>query len=157
MCLILCDICDVNITSDMFNNVEHVCKREDIEKNVKKLTETMNFYHGKLINAEELLNCYISKKMEIREDERVFLDKMMKILSPGLASFSSETSESFLVKWIATHSVLCEAFQLFYKDGRPILEKLKDLEDSIANARQVLKYKTSKDVMTSEELCLKSI
>lgn len=152
MCLIVCDICDVNITSDAFNNVEHVCKREDIEKNVKKLTETMHFYESKLFTAEELLDYYISEKKEIKTDEKEFLDKMLKILSPGFAVSSLETSESFLVKWLATHGVLCEAFQLFYKDGRPILEKLKTLEDSIANARQILKYTTSKDVMTSEEL-----
>lgn len=155
MCLILCDICDANITGEVFNKIEHVCKREDIEKNVKKLTETMNFYQSKLNTVEELLHYYISEKVEIRQDEKEFLDKMMMAVSPNLVSYSSETSESFLVKWLATHRVLCEAFQLFYKDGRPILEKLKDLEDSIANARQVLKYTTSKDVMTSEELCLK--
>ena len=66
---------------------------------------------------------------------------------------SAESAECFLSRWLVTHRILIEAYDLFReRDSSTILQRLEELEKACRDSQDIMGYNDSKLTLTSKDL-----
>ncbi len=137
----------------------HVCKPEVIEAYVHRLKEEANTATRRLEDVRDAVFRLLEPMPQIEKLEEVtvsteFLRKLWQ--SAQCQWHEAKTPESFLVRWIALHRILCEAFDLFrskkYGKVETLAQKLTALKEACNHAQDVLGYKDSNLDLTPEDL-----
>lgn len=156
-----CDICNQGIG---FRDDEHICNSEDIEKYIKSMDEKTRKTQGQLDNIRDSILMLIQSLPSLENEKTVVDTKWIRSIwdAAQCRDYDARTPETFLVKWLVTHRVLCEAFSLFRTEetGRkkmPVLERLEFLRRSVDEARTILGYEDESPFDVTPEDILKGI
>lgn len=158
MGLFLCDICNEQLSLE-----DHICKQEDIRKRIQYLeieAGTARHHLNLVQDAVFLILKSIGDESSLDLDLVAVETKLIRDLWKAAKCewHDHKTEKSFLVMWMATHRVLCEAFSIFRKKSQGqikplnLLEKLTNLNKSCEEAKVTLGYESSKFDMTPEDL-----
>lgn len=138
----ICDICDKGMGFDG----DHVCDPENIKKFVDDCQKRAREAENKLDNIRNSILMLLQSLPSFGDGEvSVDTDWIRKIWNAAeCRDYDAKTPESFLVQWLATHGVLCEAFSLFRteeigrRDNTSTLEKLQALRKACDEAKEIL-------------------
>ena len=154
MGLFLCDLCDQQLGFDG----NHFCATANIRKKNERLEKDKRTAERRL---DEMQNAVLMllKELPSLAVERINVDaKWLRRLWDATQGRWDEakTADEFLSHWLATHRVLCEAYDVFRteKYGHPqtLLQKLTDLRIVCDSSKKVLGYEASDFDMTPEDL-----
>ena len=155
MGLFLCHICNEQLG---FEN-PHKCDPETIRKYVGSLQDAARLAERRLDDMQNAVFMLIHELPSLEGEEITVKTKWLTRLWEATKCrwYEAETKEQFLVCWMATHRILCEAFDLFRdeKHGKKetLLQKLVALKEACTNAQEFLGYKDSKLHLSPEDIC----
>jgi hypothetical protein len=139
--LFLCDICDEQLSLEV-----HVCEPDKIRARIQKLqdaTRIAEFRWDKVRNAVYM----ILQSLPLLGDEKVVIEAewLRRLWDAADCRWYENTSaDNFLVRWIAVHRILSEAFDVFRsKKNETLLVKLQALKKVCDEAKEVLGYQNS--------------
>lgn len=156
MGLFICDLCNKHL--DITAGGSHVCNQEDIRKHVEQLELAARTAER---NLDEMQNAVlmILKELPSLEGEKVQVNaEWLRRLWGATKNqwYDAKTADDFLVQWMVTHRILCEAYDVFrskkYGHSQTLLQKLTDLREACDNSKAVLGYKDSHFDMSPEDL-----
>lgn len=155
MGLLICDSCN----RQMDWGGEHVCKPNDIRYHVAELENRARVAEDNVSDMRNDMYWVLKDLPSLEGDKLEVSGKLIRQLWDAVGGqwYEHKTADSFLSMWLATHRILCEAFDLFRtkkKGGTTgtVLERLKELRRACDEARIVLGYLDSKFDVTPEEL-----
>jgi hypothetical protein len=155
--ILICRTCDVDITGDG----NHVCSQKAVLALVERLREETRTAEQRL---SDIRNAVFRALEELpgREGELVAVpfDRLRQLWDAAQCRwYEATTADDFLARWLATHRILCEAFDVFrsVKCGKreTLLEKLLALRAACDAARATLGYENSGFDLTPEDLAAK--
>lgn len=152
MCLILCKVCDEELTHT------HVCNPEKIIAYVDRLRREARTAESKLSEIQNAVMKVLQPIPHLENEEvTVKTEWLRKLWNAANCQWDEvKTADSFLVHWMATHRILCEAFDVFrskkYGKSQTLLEKLRDLREACDKAKETLGYQESNLDMSPEDL-----
>ena len=150
MGLFLCPMCDEQLMSS-----PHVCNPTVIINRIHKLENEVRLAESKLNNVKNSVFMLLQSLPSLEGDsvsvETEWLRKMWH--AAECQWHENKSPDKFLVRWIALHRILCEAFDLFRSNKKETtLEKLRFLKEACDSAKKVLNYEDSKLYLTPEDL-----
>lgn len=154
-----CDICDEYID---YSGDKHVCNKSDILERFRFLEERATKAERRLERINDTALKLFSTLPELDLDmvcvDVVWLKKLWEALECNW-DYQGNTLDLFHIQWMATHRVLCEAFDVFrsfHNHGinktPSLLEKLKVLHEFCIKAAKTCNYDDESLDMTPEEL-----
>lgn len=153
--LIICDLCDKDITS----TPRHVCDRADIRAYVTRLVDDNRAAERDLDDIRNGVYKLLQSLPNISGTEEVVVrtDWLRRLWSAAACQWhEAKTADSFLVSWLATHRILSRAFDLFRSENRrqkvTMRDKLQSLKDACVQAQKVLGYEDSKLDLGSDDV-----
>lgn len=159
MGLFLCPMCNEHLTLDP----PHVCEREKIIAYVERLEHEARLAEHRLSEIQNAVMKVLQPLSSLDGEEVTVKTEWLRKLwdAANCRWHEAKIADSFLVHWMATHRILCEAFDLFrskkYGKSQTLLEKLKDLRDACDKAKETLGYRDSNLDMTPEDLAERNI
>jgi len=156
----ICDICDKALG---WTPHEHVCDPEKIREHVHELRTRAAVAENRLNSVQDAIFKLLEPLPSLNDETVTVKSEWLRKLweSAQCQWHEAKTADSFLVRWMALHRILCEAFDLFrskkYGKTQTLLEKLKDLREACDKAKETLGYQDSKLDMTPEDLAVKEI
>lgn len=165
MGLFLCDMCNKDLMCgyrEDGNHEKHVCKEEDILSHINRLKDTAWKAENNLDSIRNAVLMTIHELPSLENEEVTIKTKWIKKVWDAADCKWYEHNvreggpEYFLLRWIATHRLLCEAYDLFRssKYGRveSLLTKLTNLKEAVDNSKEALGYQDIKLDMSPEDL-----
>ncbi len=162
MGLFLCDLCDKPLEwqTDEKMWLPHVCLRESIRLKINNLEERCRKAENRLIDIQESVFRILTEIGFPVDDNcsNLISNELLGRLwrAADCKWHNADTASDFHSEWMATHRVLCEAFDVFrskkYGNRETLLEKLTRLKESCDVAKKVLGYENSELDMTPEQL-----
>jgi hypothetical protein len=146
--LIVCELCDKEITGETFHGIEHKCQEEDIREHIQYLKkQARNFESLNYAIRDNIFHLLKDIKQEQIKDNQITIswDYLEKIWDAAKCRFhDANTAKSFLSDWLVTHMILCEAADLFDSkyNHESVKFKLEKLRKAIVEAETRL-YPTS--------------
>ena len=157
MGLLLCDVCLSRL--ELGSTSQHVCDSEKAKKNVKQLEGRASNAENKLEDIRNAVYMLLHQLPSLNAEQVNVSGEWLRNLWKAADCRWSEakSADSFLVQWVATHRILCEAFRLFRSKnhGRveTTLSKLQSLRQVCDRAKEVLGYQdSSKFDLTPEDV-----
>lgn len=153
MGLFLCDLCNAHLTLD-----PHECDKEKILRNIQQLEERARIAERNLDDVQNAVFKLLEPLGSLDGEEVTVKTEWLQWLWDAARCkwHKADTAKSFLCHWMATHRILCEAFDLFRskKHGHveTKLNKLKHLREACDKAKEVLGYQDSNLDLTPEDL-----
>lgn len=142
MGVLICDKCNEYLPLSP-ESLDHVCDPEKIKEYVRYLKEEAENNRRKL---DDIRNAVFNVLQELPtlEGEKAIVktDWLRQLWDAAQCQWHEEkTADSFLVRWLVTHRILCEAFDLFEsKEKGTFLDKLADLKQACLQAEETLNY-----------------
>lgn len=151
MGLFLCNVCDKEVNT----KGEHICSKEDIIQHIdfwKNLAYKNQIYLDKIQNAVyNIFQSLPSLDASAVLVETNWLRQLYK--AADCQWYKEKSADNFLVRWLVTHSVLCEAFDLFRsKKKETKLEKLQNLRKACKEVADTLDYNDANLDILPEQL-----
>lgn len=157
--LILCDVCNKDITGSGFNGAaKHVCSRDDIIAYVNQLTNHANDAERKLNQVRSAVLKILTSIPNIEKPTHTFPADLITELweAAVLRDRDIETAAEYHNQWMSLHRILCEAFDLFrpLKHGRAetLLARLEALKKVCLHAQAIHGYTDSKLTLTPQDI-----
>lgn len=156
MGLFLCPCCDQNMFGENVIDgkyVPHVCKQEDIEKHVVSLRNEISSLESKIFDISDKLELFVHNlpSLDGKIDGKIIQELWELCVTHGYPS--AESAECFLSRWLVTHRILIEAYDLFReRDSSTILQRLEELEKACRDSQDIMGYNDSKLTLTSKDL-----
>lgn len=151
----ICQMCNEHIN---FDDV-HVCNPDKIKAYVSKLEEDVRDARNKLESMQNAVFMLVQELPSLGTGAVCVDTKWVRQLwlATNCHWYKVETVDDFHVQWLATHRVLCEAFDVFRAErlehSRTLLQKLTDLKEACAKAAELM-YPDSGLIITPEELVM---
>lgn len=156
MGLMLCRVCYKQLP--LPSEGEHVCDPEVIIARYEAMHKQATDAKRKCAEMEDAVQVIVSTLPSLEGDEVTIKTAVLQQLWDAVDAqwFNAKTMGRFHQQWLATHLVLCEAYDVFRgkRFGKPItlLEGLKALYDACLDSQKVLGYTDSGFVLTPEQL-----
>ena len=141
--LIVCDICD-----EVVSELPHVCDKEKIKAYIKSLQDRANKAERNLEDVQNAVFMILKDLPELQgESISVKTEWLRNLWSTAKCQwYEQKSADDFLVCWLATHRILCEAFDLFRSKNIDKEKKLRDLKDACIQASRILQYNENFDL-----------
>lgn len=152
----ICSLCDEPLS---FTGPPHECSREKIMANITRLQDAERVASQKL---EDMQNSVLVMLKEVGgpfEGDKVTVNAAwLRRLWDATNNcwYEAKNADDFLVQWMATHRILCEAYDVFrskkYGHKQTLLQKLTDLREACDKSKPILGYNDSHFDVTPEDL-----
>jgi hypothetical protein len=155
----MCRMCGGHLSLDN----PHVCDPEKVRERMEELEHQARIAEHRLSDIQNAVMKVLQPLPNLEGEEVTVKTEWLRKLwdSANCQWHEAKTADSFLVHWMATHRILCEAFDLFrskkYGKSQTLLEKLRELRDACDKAKDTLGYRDSNLDMTPEELAERNI
>lgn len=150
-----CFFCPVCNEALGLNAESHTCDLVQVQKRMQYLQEETVKATRKAESIENAV-MLILRSLPSTEEERVTIrtEDLRRLWDAAQCQWhEAKTADSFLAQWLATHSVLCEAYDMFRSTKKEsLLVKLRVLREVVDKSKVVLGYEDSTTDMTPEDL-----
>jgi len=156
MGMFICPTCDKHM--GICGEGIHVCNLNEVREYVKLLTNRAMTAEKSAGNLRDAVFMLMKEAPSLDDDTVTVSTKWLRRLweTSGCRWNNVDTAEWFISHWLAMHSILCQAFDVFRsnKHGKheSFIEKLIALRQSCDLAKKVLKYESSVLDMTPEDV-----
>lgn len=164
MCLIMCDVCDKNITGEAFDGTKHECNPDDIRAYIGRLTEGRKVAEERLEQTQNAVQMVLHGLPAFDAEQVTVRAKWLRQLWDAALGrwWEAEDADTFWMRDHARQSLLCAAFRLFRSKNlatRPagVRGKLAELRKSCEWAAKACGYGDPKFDLTAEDVVRQAV